>query len=461
MTSEEDSVQLTTNETFAETELELVKLLYAQLPKALWVTLINSVVVTAVLWPVAVAAWNLEWLLLMCAIVVLRAIDIAYFKRHGEAQTDSRRWARRFFLGALLAGTGWTLSLGLILQVDEPIYSTFVILMLAGTMAGAAASMAAHRSSYYAFSAPIVFGSAAFMLGQDNWVAWVTAALAVLFGGFMVSSVRTQHSVLRDSLNLRFHVANLLDHVEQQNQMLAKERDRADSANHAKSRFLANMSHEIRTPMNGVIGMLQLLATTALTQEQTEYVQTADKSADSMMHVLNDILDISKIEAGRLTLESIDMNLRDTVNNCIELYRAQADSRQLLLSADIDEAVPFVIQGDPVRVQQILNNLVSNALKFTQTGSVTVQVSLVETVADKVRRELRFEVIDTGIGISEEKQSRLFAVFTQADESTTREYGGTGLGLAISRQLAELMGGGVSVRSIEGEGAVFTFGLPL
>lgn len=233
----------------------------------------------------------------------------------------------------------------------------------------------------------------------------------------------------------------------------------AEAATLAKSEFLATMSHEIRTPLNGILPLLDIVLSGPLNSEQRDYLATAQRSAQELLRIVDDILDYSKVEAGKLELENVTLNLRDLLDSVQALMEKAAEAKHLTLRLSVDDDVRTLLRGDPVRIRQVLSNLVSNGLKFTERGGVSVRVS--RRAETPTHEEIVFAVRDTGIGIAPEAAARLFQPFSQAESSTTRRYGGTGLGLTICKKLVELMGGKIGVRSESGKGSVFWFSLPL
>ena len=229
----------------------------------------------------------------------------------------------------------------------------------------------------------------------------------------------------------------------------------AEQAKNTQEQFLANMSHEIRTPMNGVIGMTHLLTGTELTKDQKEYVETINESANNLMVIINDILDLTKIVAGKIFIDKVDFNFSDVIKNSIQIIKFKAEEKGIEIRTQIHPGIPEVLSGDPFRLNQVMVNLVGNAIKFTEHGEVKISVNLLEEDANNVK--LQFKIQDSGIGIDANKMDTIFERFTQASSATTRKYGGTGLGLTITKQLVELQGGSIDVKSTPGEGSTFTF----
>jgi signal transduction histidine kinase/CheY-like chemotaxis protein len=276
---------------------------------------------------------------------------------------------------------------------------------------------------------------------------WSQPLGGVVFTTLVVTALVVARQVLASRENARL--------LTERADLLSEGRAAAEAANRAKSQFLANMSHEVRTPLNGILGMTQLLMQSGLTPSQGRLADLARSSAQSLLAIVDDILDFSRVEAGRLALEQVSFDIREVVAGVLEVFAARAREKDLQLRALVTSDVPDAVRGDPGRLRQVLVNLVGNAVKFTPQGEIVVRVSVSDQQGPSLC--LRFEVSDTGIGIAPEALSRIFDAFVQADGSTTRRYGGTGLGLAISRQLVDLMGGELTVDSALGVGSSFCF----
>jgi signal transduction histidine kinase/ActR/RegA family two-component response regulator len=276
-----------------------------------------------------------------------------------------------------------------------------------------------------------------------------TAALLAALAAILLGARWQHRRLLKQKKQLE-------DAVHERTRELEEAKLRAERANHVKTEFLANMSHEIRTPMNGVIGMLHLLAATSMSDEQTGFLGAARRSAESLMALLNDVLDLSKLEAERMDLDMAPLFVREVATEAVETLSARARQKGLRLTFAADDGVPQVLMGDPLRLRQVLLNLIGNAIKFTESGSVAVSAGLDEPAEGECIL-LHFKVADTGIGIAREKQKVVFDAFRQVDASTSRKYGGTGLGLAICARLTEMMGGRIWVESSPGQGSIFHF----
>jgi two-component system sensor histidine kinase RpfC len=280
----------------------------------------------------------------------------------------------------------------------------------------------------------------------------VSFSIVILTNDYWKNQISLAVGLLLGLIVLPAYVSSLL-------KKLTAAISRAEEANRAKNQFLANMSHEMRTPLSGILGMVDLLLGTPLTTEQEDYANTIHSSSQTLLFLIEDVLDISKIEAGKISVEKVDFDLHSLFKNTVAMVAQQAREKKLDISTQIPSRIPFLLRGDPLLVRQVLLNMLSNAVKFTEEGEVYLRVEQIRETSTNVA--LRIEVSDTGIGISNEAQARIFERFTQADDSITRRYGGTGLGTTIAKQLVELMGGEIGLQSEPGKGTTFWFTLDL
>ncbi len=417
-----------------------------------------------VLWPVIAAIYwrQLDLLDLLGPFLVYICTTVGFdvlrrnFTRAQPSDDAVIRWGWYFAALSALAGSCWGVAGYTLASKDYELQRMLLGLVLLATITTAVPIRSAHPPTFYTFAvsttAPLLF---VLLTSVDPFYQLVGIAGGA-YVGHLMAYVRDVHSWQYDNIALAYQKEELAQRLQvaYDEERLARDaalvaQGEAEHANQAKSTFLATVSHEIRTPMNGVLGMIDVLERTPLSVDQRDALGTVRYSASSLLKIIDDILDFSKIEAGRLDLESIEFSTVELIEGTAETLAPQAAAKGLSLAAYVAAGVPERVIGDPLRLQQILFNLLGNAIKFTEQGSVRLSL---ETADEGL---LRIRIVDTGIGLTQEQRERLFEPFVQADSTTTRRFGGTGLGLSIVRRLAEAMQGSVEVESVPGVGSTF------
>ena len=433
-------------------EFDRVATVYAQTPQPLWAAAVYAVMVGAAMWDRAPQVTVLAWVLLRLAVSFVRIHETRLFSRDPQRMRRIAYWRARYVSLMVLEGASWS-AMGIVfLPHADGMTATWILASGIGIAALSVFTLTSHFPSAVVNLVTNLTPTAAYLghaAGSDGW--FIAGGVAVYMGVLINESWQSDRR-WAEMARMRYETAELAAQREQA-------RRAAEESSSAKSAFLANMSHEIRTPLNGMIGLTELLLQDELSAQQRHYLELSRSSSAHLQRLVDEVLDLSKIRAGGMTLERTDFSLHDLVGELLPVFSARAATKGLQLYSQICPSLPAQLLGDSMRLRQVLSNLVGNAVKFTAVGHILVRAQAVDghIGADAGGTRVRFEVSDTGPGIPANKRDLVFQAFAQADTSTARQHGGTGLGLTISANLLELMGSKLLLDDAPGQGCTFHF----
>ena len=439
-----------TGETYSIEQLVTARqlhMVFHRLRASLLLTVAVSALFSGLLTPYFDSQGLFEWFVIVQSLSAVRYVLAYRYLNSRVTPAQNAHWSRLFTATTMLAGASWAFGAVRLMPAAGHQETMLLLLPLLCVCSVAVGTLAGRFYALLYFLLAVLLPAIVVLSFSGGSVELLAAA--ILIAGLLAlittghRSNATNTLLIRTELELHESIA-----------ATASAQQAAEASSRAKSQFLANMSHEVRTPLNGILGMSELLAASTLGPQQSKYVEVLRQSAVHLLQIVNEILDLSKIEAGKIELNREEFDVVALVEQTAALVRPNALRKGLTFTVEIAGAVPRRVIGDPARLRQVLLNLLTNAIKFTASGFVAVRAT---TMAGDAPCQLQFEVADSGIGIELAQMSRVFDAFTQADESTTRRFGGTGLGLAVSRQLTQLMGGEISLQSTPGAGSTFRF----